>query len=134
MEELERTFPDEVESYREIRTSSAAVSYIKLAYLQLLGPMFCVKFSQRTEFFHLFCYFSCSLRKIYLYMCCSLYVLCCWCRKQNGLLNHKACYKTEMLSLRQSFKCQFYLNIWVFCLLLLLEWMMGALRAGKTRG
>ncbi|KAK3204739.1 hypothetical protein Dsin_018785 [Dipteronia sinensis] len=61
LEELERTFPDEVESYREIRASSVAVCYIKLANLHLLGPMFCVKFSQRTEFFHFFCYFSCSL-------------------------------------------------------------------------
>ena len=35
LEELEQTFPDEVESYREIRAASAAVSNIMLTLLCL---------------------------------------------------------------------------------------------------
>jgi hypothetical protein len=35
VEELEQTFPDEVESYREIRAVSAAVSYIYDIFIAL---------------------------------------------------------------------------------------------------
>jgi site-specific DNA-adenine methylase len=39
LEELEQTFPDEVESYREIRAASAAVSNVSLN-LQFLRMIF----------------------------------------------------------------------------------------------
>jgi hypothetical protein len=42
LEELEQTFPDEVESYREIRAASAAVSNILLTlqYLRMISSTY----------------------------------------------------------------------------------------------